>query len=115
MNKALISLIAIFAATFTTLTFAQENVEPVYIDVRTWMEHQADHIPGDTRIHVSEIVEGVSELFPDKSTPIYLYCAAGGRAESAVEQLSEAGYTNVHNAGGIEDVRQSRTDEDLFE
>lgn len=85
-----------------------ETAEPVYIDVRSWSEYQLDHIDGDTRIHVSEIVAGVRDAYPDKSTEIYLYCASGGRAGRAAEQLQQAGYQRVHNAGGIADVRAKR-------
>ncbi len=82
--------------------------EPVYIDVRTWAEHKVSSIEGDPRIHVSEIVEGVTAQFPDKSTAIRFYCARGVRAQTAVQRLQAAGYTDVENAGGIDDVRQLR-------
>ena len=79
--------------------------EPVYIDVRSWAEHQVDSIEGHSRIHVSEIVEGVQTKFPDTSTSIRLYCAKGGRAQKATDKLIAAGYTDVINLGGIDDVR----------
>jgi phage shock protein E len=101
-------LITFLFAVFVNAAIAQENEEAVYIDVRTWAEHQVDHIDGDTRIHVSEIVAGVSQQFSNKDTVIYLYCAVGGRAGKAAEKLKQAGYTNVHNAGGIDDVRALR-------
>ncbi len=82
--------------------------EAVYIDVRTWLEHKVDHIDGDTRIHVSEIVDGVSEQYPDKKTPIKLYCERGVRAQTALQKLEAAGYLNVENVGGIDEVRESR-------
>jgi len=82
--------------------------DPVYIDVRTWAEYQIDHIDGDTRIHVSEIVEGVSQQFSDKQTPIRLYCRSGIRSGSALEKLKAAGYINVENLGGIDDARLKR-------
>ena len=82
--------------------------QAVFIDVRTWAEHKIDRIDGDPRIHVSEILEGVSAAYPDKSTPIRLYCARGVRAETAMNKLRAAGYSDVENAGGIEDVRNLR-------
>ncbi|MFT6005761.1 MAG: phage shock protein E [Pseudoalteromonas tetraodonis] len=101
-------LITFLFAVITTVAVAQTDEEAVYIDVRTWAEYQVDHIEGDSRIHVSEIVTGVSEQFSNKDTPIYLYCAVGGRAGKAAEKLTQSGYTNVHNAGGIDDVRALR-------
>jgi len=82
--------------------------EPVYIDVRTWVEHQVDNIDGDERIHVSEILDGVESRYPDKSTPIRLYCARGVRAQTAMDRLKAAGYTDVQNLGGIDDARKLR-------
>ena len=86
----------------------EPEVAIAWVDVRSWLEYQIDHIDGDPRVPVSDIVEGVSELYPDKNTPIRLYCAAGVRAGTATNALIAAGYTNVQNAGGIEDVRARR-------
>jgi len=87
---------------------AHADEEPVYIDVRTWAEHKISHIEGDPRIHVSQIVEGVTAQFPDKSTPIRLYCVRGVRAQTAMERLQAEGYSDVENAGGIDHVRSLR-------
>jgi len=104
--KTLIMVSALMLIITTQVVNAQND--EVYIDVRTWVEHKVNNIDGDTRIHVSEIVEGVSEQFPDKQTPIRLYCERGVRAETALQRLEAAGYLNVKNLGGIEDVRKSR-------
>ena len=88
-----------------------ESDEPVYIDVRTWLEHKVDHIDGDQRIHVSDIVAGVTDAYPDKETPIALYCRSGIRSETAMEKLKAAGYLNVSNLGGIDDAREARLSE----
>ncbi len=104
--KTLIMASALMLLIITQLVYAQND--EVYIDVRTWVEHKVNNIEGDTRIHVSEIVEGVSEQFPDKQTPIRLYCERGVRAETALQKLKAAGYLNVKNLGGIDDVRKSR-------
>ncbi len=62
---------------------SQSNEQTAWVDVRSWLEYQIDHIDGDPRVPASDIVEGVSELYPDKNTPIRLYCAAGVRAGTA--------------------------------
>jgi phage shock protein E len=82
--------------------------EPVWIDVRTSIEHTLDNIEGDQRISTDEVVEKVSKLYPDKSTEIRLYCLSGGRSGKAAAALQKAGYTNVANAGGIDDARSQR-------
>ena len=39
-----------------------------------------------------------------KDAPINLYCRSGRRAEAALTELKNAGYTNVTNHGGYEDL-----------
>ena len=82
--------------------------EAVWIDVRSSFEHMMGSIEGDTHIPHGDIVEGVTKQFPDKNTEIHLYCASGGRSGNAMSALEEAGYTNLSNAGGIDDARKAR-------
>ena len=89
---------------FCSLTQA----EPTWIDVRSVAEYNSDHIEGDARISHDNIVEQVNALYPDTSTEIRLYCRSGGRAGKALLALTEAGYTNVTNVGGIGDARNER-------
>lgn len=98
------SLILLAVLVFSPLSSA----EPVWIDVRSQAEYNEDHIEGDVLIPHEEIVGRVTELFPDKTTEIHLYCRSGGRAGRALSALEDAGYTNVSNAGGIEDARELR-------
>ena len=90
------------------LSLSAHAAEEVWIDVRTSLEHKMDRIDGDVRISHSDIVEEVTVLYPAKDTPIRLYCRSGGRSGSATEALQAAGYTDVKNAGGIDDARQQR-------
>lgn len=101
MKKLIIALSIMFMA---SVSFA----EPVWIDVRTAEEHAANNISGDIRITHTDIVTEVQKLYPDKNTQIQLYCRSGGRAGKAMSALKEAGYSNVVNAGGIDDARKAR-------
>jgi phage shock protein E len=82
--------------------------EPVWVDVRSYIENKIDNIEGDIRISQSDIVDEVSELYPDKNTDIRLYCRSGVRAENALSALQKAGYSNVINVGSIEHARELR-------
>ena len=94
---------------FLTLLISTYSLaEVVWIDVRTSMEQAIDSIDGDIRIGHSEIIPQVEKLFPDKETPIRLYCRSGGRAEQAEQALKKAGYADVENIGGISDARKYR-------
>ncbi len=87
---------------------ADEANDVVWIDVRSQAEHDISNIDGDPLIPHTGIVAGVLQAYPDKSTPIRLYCASGGRSGRAVNALREAGYLDIENAGGINDARRVR-------
>lgn len=89
---------------FSSISFA----DPVWIDVRSVLEHKIDNIEGDIRISHSDIVDEVSRLYPDKNTDIRLYCLSGGRAGKALSSLKHAGYNNLQNVGSIDDARKVR-------
>ena len=82
--------------------------EPVWVDVRSFIENKIDNIDGDIRISYSSIVEEMSKIHPDKTTDIRLYCRSGARAQSALSLLNQAGYSNVKNVGSINDARRIR-------
>lgn len=106
MNWKKLSHISLLSITvfFSTLVTA----ETAWIDVRSKLEHAIDSIEGDVRISHGDIVEKATEMFPDKSTEIHLYCRSGNRAGKAMSALKIAGYTNVSNVGSIGDARKER-------
>ena len=66
---------------FSSLALAQMPDQAVWIDVRTAGEYEQDHLEGALRVPWDGIEKGVTELGLSKDTPIYLYCAVGGRAQ----------------------------------
>ena len=72
-------------------------------DVRTPEEYAEGHYEGAVNIPLNEIESRIDEFSP-KDEPIIVYCQSGNRAESARTILIENGYTNVYNAGGLEDM-----------
>ena len=103
-----IALVISLSLTLLCSNFAAADDVTVWIDVRSSVEHMVDSIEGDPLISHSDIVEEVTALYPDRDTEIKLYCLSGGRAGQAKTALEHAGYTNVSNAGGIEDARKLR-------
>ena len=81
-----------------------EKVKGVWIDVRSAEEFNAGHLQDAVNIPHDKIIEGVKALGSDKDAPINLYCRSGRRAEAALTELKKAGYTNVTNYGGYEDL-----------
>ena len=89
-----------------TAAQAQPSADAAWIDVRTPAEYASGHLPQAQLIPFDAIEIGVAKLDLAKGTPIYLYCAAGGRADKARRTLLAHGYTNVTNLGGLDDARQ---------
>lgn len=85
-----------------------QAAERVWIDVRSDAEYAGEHIVGDLHVPHDQIGARIEAMVPDRDTPIELYCRSGGRAGIAKKVLEDMGYTHVHNAGGIGDVRQAR-------
>lgn len=116
MKKLLASAISAVAITTSFVAYAntapqteQSAVQPekakgVWIDVRSAEEFNAGHLQGAVNIPHDKIIEGVKAIGSDKDAPINLYCRSGRRAEAALTELKNAGYTNVTNHGGYEDL-----------
>lgn len=73
------------------------------IDVRTKEEYDAGHIDGAMLFDIQDIMQG---SFPDvdKNEVITLYCESGNRSMMAKSFLEKAGFTNVTNGGGMNEL-----------
>jgi rhodanese-related sulfurtransferase len=72
-----------------------DHSSPV-LDVRFAQEYAIAHIPESINIHEKEI-ETITQRFPDKGTPIVLYCNGPfcGKSKRVSAELVKRGYTNV--------------------
>ncbi|WP_373604345.1 rhodanese-like domain-containing protein [Aggregatibacter sp. HMT-949] len=92
-------------ASQTTQNMAQpEKAKGVWIDVRSADEFNAGHLQDAVNIPHDQILARIQAVSPDKNAPVNLYCRSGRRAETALTELKNAGYTNVTNHGGYEDL-----------
>jgi phage shock protein E len=73
------------------------------IDVRTPGEFAEEAYPGAVNIPLNTVADRLNELGP-KDKPIVLYCASGARSAAAARVLKKAGFTDVVNAGGLDDM-----------
>jgi phage shock protein E len=73
------------------------------IDVRTPAEFKDGAYPGAVNIPLPILPVKMMELEP-KDTPIVLYCASGARSGQGARLLKQAGFTDVINAGGLDDM-----------
>jgi len=97
------------ASADTALQTTQNMVQPekakgVWIDVRSAEEFNAGHLQDAVNIPHDQILARIQAVSPDKNAPVNLYCRSGRRAETALTELKNAGYTNVTNHGGYEDL-----------
>jgi len=76
------------------------------LDVRSPDEFNGGHLPQATNMPVQSFdPAAVDKLVGgDKTKPVVVYCAKGGRAQKAKDKLEAAGYTHVVNGGGYDDL-----------
>jgi len=79
------------------------------LDVRTPEEFAGGHVASATNLPVDDVTARMAEVDKlvagDKTKPVVVYCARGGRAQKAKETLEAAGYTHVVNGGGYSDLK----------
>jgi phage shock protein E len=73
------------------------------VDVRTTDEYEDGHYDGAVNIPVNELESRMGEIGP-KDTSVVVYCASGARSAMAAKILKAAGFADVLNAGGLEDM-----------
>lgn len=69
------------------------------LDVRTPDEFRTGAYPGAQNIPLAVLPARLDEL--DKSKPVVVYCAAGGRSAQAASLMKAAGFAEVVNGGGL--------------
>ena len=75
------------------------------VDVRSTAEFKDEAYPGAINIPLHLLPVKMNELGP-KDTPIVLYCASGARSGQGMRFLKQNGFTDVVNAGGLDDMPQ---------
>jgi phage shock protein E len=72
------------------------------VDVRSPEEFRDGAYPGALNIPLQDVGRRLAEIPKDK--PVVLYCASGARSGMAARMLKQAGYADVVNAGGLDDM-----------
>lgn len=75
----------------------------ILLDVRTQAEYDEGYIPGSVLLPHDQIADKAAELLKNKDQLILVYCRSGNRSKVASQALSELGYTQVREMGGIKD------------
>jgi rhodanese-related sulfurtransferase len=72
----------------------------VLVDVREDHEWERGHITAAQHLGRGVLERDAVQRFPDKSTPIVLYCGGGYRSLLAGKSLRDMGYTRVWSLSG---------------
>ena len=79
------------------------------LDVRSPEEFASGHLDRAENVPVDAVpgnIDAIAAMLGgDKSKPVAVYCARGGRAATAKTALERAGFTNVTNAGGYDALK----------
>lgn len=76
--------------------------EALILDVREEEEYYAGHLDGAELLTLDTIDEETAAfVIPSKDTLLLLYCKSGRRSMVAAKMLSELGYKNIINLGGL--------------
>ena len=103
------AMIAMFAVASLTACSTAEAIDmksvAAVIDVRTPEEVAAGHLHGSLHIDIqgSDFASKMNEL--DKSANYVIYCRSGNSAGSAIDWMTENGFTGtLTNAGSLADA-----------
>lgn len=91
-----------------TVAKAKDENSLLIVDVRTTEEFEDGAYPDAINIPLDELMERLDELGKNAVREIVVYCASGARSAYAQRMLSQAGYSNVKNGGGIGAMMASR-------
>ena len=78
--------------------------EIIVIDVRSDEEVKTGIIQDAIHIEWTQIDKEINNIDITENQPIYLYCRSGNRSGKAAVTLEKIGFTNVINAGGIDEA-----------
>ncbi len=73
------------------------------VDVRTRTEFESGYIPEAYNVPLDQIENSFKNVTENKDDKILVYCRSGNRSKVAARILTEMGYTNVYDFGGIVD------------
>lgn len=114
MKKAIsLLLTTVCVGLMSPMTLASERAEKgwqlvdrgaMLVDVRTPQEFAQGHLDSAVNFPLSELDNHFKDIEKDKM--IVLYCRSGNRSGKAYQYLQSQGFTNLHNAGGFEELKQ---------
>lgn len=92
------------SANFSTVQTDVNSGAKLY-DVRTSQEYASGHFENAKNW---PLLDMQASKLPNisKTTKIYVYCKSGNRSSQAARLLTDAGFSNVTDLGGLQDVQK---------
>ena len=78
-----------------------DSTDVIIVDVRESYEYKNGHIKNAYNIPLAKL-DSISDFDFSKKQKIIVYCQSGNRSKMALEKLSDMGYINVYDMGGIQ-------------
>lgn len=102
----LVAALAVSACASPTVTgeAAHELVSKqgaLLLDVRSPDEFAGGHLDGAVNVPVGELESRLASLPAKKDQDVIVYCRSGARSSRAAKILTTAGFTRVHDLGGM--------------
>ncbi len=72
----------------------------ILLDVRTREEYANGHLQNGTLMDITDANFAADLGKLDKSKPVFVYCAAGGRSSKAMKTMQAMGFKEVYNMVG---------------
>lgn len=82
------------------LTKLSSESTVVLVDVREDYEWKAGHVKKAVHLGKGILERDIEKRFPDKATPLLLYCGGGYRSILAADVAQRMGYTQVYSIDG---------------
>ena len=106
LASLLLAVLAMPACAAPTIdgTAAQQLVTrkgALLLDVRTPEEFSSGYVDGAVNVPVQVLSEQLSTLPAKKDQDVVVYCRSGARSARAAGILKNAGFTKVHDLGGM--------------
>jgi phage shock protein E len=94
-TKTIAKLVNLNPAAFAERMAAKDDY--VLLDVRSVAEFQSGHIQGaiNADVNTAAFAAAIKDL--DKTKPVLLYCAVGGRSSYAARLMQEQGFTELYH------------------
>jgi phage shock protein E len=123
MNKIIILAVGITVVAFGYIALKSNTTSPdetssvrfaavqsdiqsgaVLYDVRTSQEYSSGHFENAKNWPLQDMQSGKLPEVPT-TTKLYVYCQSGNRSSQAAKLLRDAGFSDVTDLGGIQDIQ----------